>query len=449
MSAKARTEELAPHSIEAEEAVLGAILIRPECMDDIRLRPDEFFVVRHRWIYEAMRAVGPSLDPAVTLPHALEERGRLSEIGGRQYIATLLSRTPSSLNVEGYASIVHNMAVRRQLSHAAGGIARLAHSEETDLSEVLNQSQQLVAAVADTHMIAESVMADEVAGELITQAKEYRNNPATVRGLASHVADIDSYIRGFRSRRLYLLCGRPGMGKSAMLFQIAQGFARGGTPVLIFSLEMDYAQVVHRMACQHAQVDSLGIEDGTLPQHEYNRYIETLVALTEQRIPLYIVDTSGLTISDMQSITRRHVNRYGVDVVFVDTANRVKSETKGSRYEQATEISHRMADWAHDPQMNITLLTAAQLNRSVANQSDPVPTLSDLRDTGAWEEDADGVLAIHRPYYYDPAADRMLAYLYALKMRQGRALFKVKMAYRAAWTGFTRYPDINEELGLL
>ena len=443
-----KIDQLAPHSIEAESAVLGAALMNPDALNEVGfLTPEDFFIVRHAWIFEAMVTIRERKEPIdfMTVVSELEQNSRLAEVGGPAYILSLTNKTPNSLNTEGYGRIVERLATRRRLIDAASQIARAAHSDETDIEKVLDTSQAAMRSVSDRHIktIDKSKAVKDIAALVLAKAKSYKENPVDIRGMRTGLLPLDHTVGGFVAGRLYHIAGRPGMGKSSLLAQIATGLAQSGCGVLMFSLEMSEEDMVWRMACQLARADSRALELGRASETEFKRFEKAIGEVT--KLPIWIDDQAGRSITAMRSIANRYQREHGICAALVDTMNRVGQEA-ADQYLKITKISHAMADWAHDSEYAV--VSAIQLSRSNTQRSDKRPTLADIRDSGAIEEDADFIGGLHREYYYTPDRKDLehLAAFYTLKNRYGPGERDCEMYYDAAWPGFGALEKTKVEL---
>lgn len=448
-----RAEQLAPHSVEAEEAVLGAILINPDALLEVLefLSPEAFFIVRHAWVYEAMLALYRDKQPIdyLTIVNHLEQSGRLAECGGAAWILSLINKTPSALNCEGYGRIVEHMAIRRQLIEAAGQMARAAHSEETDIDTVLENAHHAIIEVVDNRASSlETVESTQtIAYDVRAEVVAAHDNPRELLGVSTGIPELDGVMLGIEPSLLDYIAGRPGMGKSTLLAQLADGLGQAGHNVLFFSLEMRRIPLTRRMICQRAQIPNTAARQGRLTKSELERF-ETEMRKTRG---VFVEDRGGLTVLEMQSIARKYDNKYGLTAVMVDTINRVRAvgnergNDRSDQYHRLTRVSHSLADWAHNE--SYAVIAAAQLSRPPKGVKPRAPTLADLRDSGALEEDADVVIGIHRPFYYDPddESKRFVAELHPLKLREGASDTMARLAWVADWPGFGRLSTYNLE----
>jgi replicative DNA helicase len=449
-----RADQLAPHSIESEEAVLGSILISPDALLEVAsLKPDDFFIVRHAWVYEAMLTLHNRRDPVdyLTVVNELEQARKLTEVGGAAYILSLINKTPSALNVWGYGQVVEKMALRRRLIDAGGQLARLAHSNEADIDVIIEKAEAVVGEVTKKRAATISTIkgASELANEEFLQAIMWDSDPQEIRGYRCGIEPVDRAMGGWEERKYYKVAAPTGVGKSALLCQMFAGFAENGAPGLYFSLEMPANELIRRIICQRAQVDSRKLKEGKLTPQELERYKEQ--AMIVAKFPLWIESRAGLSVRQMQSIARRFEREKGIKAVFVDTINRVGDVSKGSTpYQGMTNASTAVADWAHNS--NFFVIDASQLSRAAATRTDKRPQLSDLRDSGSQEQDADGVFMLYREGYYNPEKlDKAnIAELILRKNRYGEANYTVELFWQPVWPGFARLQKttIDLEAGL-
>lgn len=416
-----RSDQLAPHSVEAEEAVIGSVLVNPEALDEVSwLDPENFFIVRHGWIWEAFQSLKARNEPLdyLTVVNKLEQCGRLDEVGGQAYILGLVNKTPSALNVEGYGRIVERMFVRRDLIAAAEEVARLAHSDETEIDELLRKAGMRVDEVIIRHANKQEVFvsASDAAGELWEEAVRWHADPGKLRGMCCGLYPIDKLARGFRRNKLYYICARPGMGKSALLARIAMGMAKQGFKVMFYALEMSAFEMTARMACQLTGLAWDDVEAGTLSEEDHARYLDGVLQVGQ--LGIVFCEASGLTIDEYWDRTTAWEKEHGpLDMVIVDTINLVQGLGEGGTA-QMTYSSRHAKNWAHDRRHHYALVFAVQLNRSQEGQADKRPALRALRDSGALEEDADAIWGVYRPAYYDDEADPTLMVVEVLKGRQ-------------------------------
>ena len=392
---------LPPHDLDAERGVLGSVLIDQSALDDVLpfLRVDDFWLIRHGWIYEVFLDLHGKLQPIdyLTVSNALRQAGRLEEIGGDAYLIQLADITIHSYNCEAYGRIVEGMAVRRRLIDAAQQVARVAHSADTDINEVIVTAEDAIRVPIDRHAltISSDRNAEDVVVDLQVEACVWRDDPRDVRGLATGLHPFDMATGGFEQGLVYDLAARPGRGKSAIVAMVTRTLAAQGITVALMSLEMSDKAMVRRMAVQMAKVDATLLKAGRLSPQDFDKYMVALDQLGRLKERIRIVSRSGLSVLDMQAKVRQFERDSDVGLVIVDTLNRVRSDGK-SPYERMTLNSHATADWAHNSRY--ALLRILQLSRVNEKSSNTRPSLDALRDSGSLEEDADWIGGLHREY---------------------------------------------------
>jgi len=395
------TDILPPHDIDAERGVLGSVLLDHAALDDVQpfLRADDFYLIRHGWIYEVFLDLRGKRQPIdfLTVSNVLRQSGRIEEVGGEIYLIQLSDITIHSYNCEAYGRIVERMAVRRRLIDAAGQQARFAHDDSLEVEEVIAKSEDAQREVIDRHTLCLSPdrTAEDVVADLQIEACTWRDDPRDVRGLATGLHPFDMATGGFESGLLYYLAARPGRGKSAAVAMVARTLALQDITVAMISLEMSDKAMMRRMAVQMSKVDATLLKEGRLKPQDFDRYMAALDQLAHIKDRIRIVSRSGLSVLDMQSKVRQFERDGDVGLVIIDTLNRVRSDGK-TPYERMTMVSHAVADWAHNS--HFAILAPVQLSRSNERTSNTRPSLEALRDSGALEEDGDWIGGLHREY---------------------------------------------------
>jgi replicative DNA helicase len=405
-----RTDTLAPHSVEAEEAVLGSILINPDALLEVLpfLSPTDFFIVRNDWVYEAIVTLHERRDPLdyLTVTNELELSGRLTEVGGAAYILSLVNKTPSSLNVEGYGRIVERMSLRRRLLDAAGEVARAAHSEETDINEVVNRAEQAIFEVTEQRLQRDLVPVSEVISDYFDHITDLMRRQEVVMGVPTGFVDLDSMLGGMQRSDLLIIAARPGMGKSSMLNSIMLNAARHQQRVALFSLEMSNEQLVQRFISSETRIPSHRLREGTLDERDMAEFVKAAEHISS--MPIYLDDTPALSTQELRSKARRLFLEYGLDLIMVDYLQLMTTPFRSdNRVQEISYISRSLKQLARE--LNVPLVAAAQLSRAVEQRNDKRPMLSDLRESGSIEQDSDVVIFIYRDAYYNketPDGDR-------------------------------------------
>jgi len=391
-------DRLPPHSIEAEEAVLGSLLIDPDAIFEVSnfLKPNAFYRAQNRWIYESILSLSEQRDPVdiVTLIEELRRREQLDEIGGEPTIFDLLNAVPTSINVEAYARLVEAAAIRRQLILAAGSIAKLAYNEAEDINVVLDRSEHTLFSISEQRTTRDLVPVKTIATEYLERMEQLRERGDEFIGIPTGFTDLDRLLSGLNKSDLIIIAARPGMGKTALQNAIAVNAARRyDKRVAMFNLEMSAEQLVQRMIAADTRIDSQRLRRGDLAENEWLIFMEALGRLSEMRI--FIDDTPSITPLQLRTKCRRLYAEHGLDLVMIDYLQLMQAERPSSnRVQEVSEITRELKGLARE--LDVPVVAAAQLSRAVEQ-----PMLSDLRESGSIEQDADVVMFIYRDDYYN------------------------------------------------
>jgi len=400
-------DQLAPHSVEAEEAVLGSILLDKGALYDVVtfLQPGDFFLVKNEWVYAAILALhkrGEHID-YLTVIEELRNAGRLDELGGAAYITYLINNTPTSLYADTYGRIVERAAVRRRLQRAASEIALLAQSENQPVDVALDMASALLANVSQVRQLRDLQTARDLLPSVFDRVEAARETGST--GILTGFADIDRRLGGgLQKGDLVLLAARPGMGKTSwMLCAAMNGMRAQAARPLIFSMEMTAEQLIRRWIAADSGVSTDKMRSGRMTDAEFSAFTTAWAAL--DGLPFVIDDTSGLTPEQFEAKVARAVAEHGVNVVMVDYLGLMNVPGRSeNRTQEISLISRTLKNVAR--RFDVPVLAASQLNRAVESRQDKRPMLADLRDSGSLEQDADAVLFIYRDDYYNEASDR-------------------------------------------
>lgn len=400
------TQALAPHSVEAEEAVLGSVLVNPGWMVELAsiVHPADFFIVRHRWVWEAMATLHERREPIdyLTVTHELELMGRLADIGGAAWLLGLVNKTPSSLNADGYAAIVERHAVRRRLLEAASEVARVAHSE-ADIEEVTARAERAVFGVTGRVVGERAVDNHTLMGDHFDRTADLmrrrKDDPGAVAGVPTGLVDLDRLLGGLKRGSVTIVAGRPGMGKSVLAENIWRHAAAQGVPGLFLSMEMGPDEVASRQIAAHAGLDLERVLDARLSEVEYRRYTQAVGKLAD--LPLASDFEASLSVRLVRAKVQRAVYEYGVGLVVLDYVQLMREPTfkSDNRVNELSYISRELKVIARD--MDVAMVEVAQLSRAVEQRADKRPLLSDLRESGSLEQDADVAMFLYRDLYYD------------------------------------------------
>ncbi len=403
---------LAPHSVEAEEAVLGSILMNPESLHEVRtfLSPEDFFILRHGWIYEGILRLSDR-DDAIdtrTLAEELRAQGRLDDIGGEAYLNYLPTTVPTALHAEVYGHLVERASIRRRLLGAAGDIARLAHDEDRDINEVIDQAESALFTVTEQRLHQELVPMSVALTRYYDRIEALRQSDEPSLGVSSGFADLDALLGGLQKSDLVIVAGRPGMGKTSFMLSLAMNAARkSGARIAMFSMEMSSEQLVQRMIAMETHINAQDLRQGKLNDAQWARFIEAVDSMS--RLNIFFDDSPSLSAMQLRTKCRRLYREYGLDLVIIDylqlmSAGRsVGRDT--NRVQEITYISRALKELARE--LNVPVLSAAQLSRAVEQRQDKRPQLSDLRESGSIEQDADVVIFLYRDDVYNPLSEQV------------------------------------------
>lgn len=397
-----------PHSIEAEEAVLGSILINPDALFDVIafLQADDFYIVRNGWVWEAIVAVHNRNEQIdyLTVVEELRQQGRLEEVGGPAYITYLINHTPASIYSETYGRIVERASLRRRMLNAASTIARIAQEESTDINDVIDRSEAALFAVTERRLRTELVPLRNALDEYYDRVEYLYNHQVESLGVPTGFTDLDKLLGGMQKSDLLIVAGRPGMGKTSWLLSVALNAARAGARVAIFSMEMSKEQLVQRLVSSETGINTHQLRLGKLDEREWALFVNAVGKLGKLRI--YLDDTPALTPLQLRAKCRRLYGEHGLDVIMVDYLQLMNSGTgfSDNRVQEISFISRNLKQIARE--LNVPLLAAAQLSRAVEQRQDKRPQLSDLRESGSIEQDSDVVMFLYREEVYDKNSPR-------------------------------------------
>jgi len=414
-------EKTVPHNVEAEEAVLGALLIDPEALFRVAsfLRPEDFYVQENGWIYQAILALHERREPVdfVTLRNELEARGQLGEVGGAAYIAQLIDAVPTAIHVEAYGRIVEEAAIRRRLIGAAGDIAQLAYREEQEINEVMDRAEQALFSISQRRITRDLAPIQDVIRQYYDRIEylyDHRDEPL---GVPTGFVDLDRLLGGLQRSDLIIVAARPGMGKTSLCLSFARNAARLGKHVAIFSLEMSAEQVVQRLISAETGIDAQRLRLGHLEEDEWPLFVHATGVLSE--LPIFIDDTPSISALQLRTKARRIHAEHGLDLVLVDYLQLMVGDVRvENRVQEVSYISRMLKGLARE--LSVPLVAASQLSRAVEQRTNKRPVLSDLRESGSLEQDADVVMFIYREEMYKPETERQhIADILVSKHRNG------------------------------
>jgi replicative DNA helicase len=423
-AAPAATAAVPPQNLEAEESVLGAMLLSATAVGTVSelLDAGDFYRGRHATIFRAMLGLWAKGEPvdAITLSDELDERGELETVGGRAKIAELAGLVPAASNVEHYARIVKEMATLRGLVQAGLSIARLGQERPGETADLVDRAEQIVFELAQQRVTSDFAHIDSLLKESFERITHLYEAGAEITGVPSGFRELDKLTSGFQPGNLVILAARPSMGKSALgLCAAANLGVRATTPVALFTLEMSKAEVTQRLMCSEAKVESQRLRSGRLAQDDWPRLTAACDKLT--KAPIYVDDTGSITMMELRSKARRLKSREpSLGLVVVDYLQLMTTGASvENRVQEVSQISRQLKVLARD--LDVPILALSQLSRAVEQRHDKRPILSDLRESGSLEQDADLVLFVYRDEYYngEESDQQGLAELHLAKHRNG------------------------------
>ncbi len=432
-----------PHSREAEESVLGAVLLSVEAANEVmdRLGSDDFYVPAHQSIFEAMRRLydaNQAID-AVTLSEDLRRLGELDKVGGVSYLTRLVDVVPVTSNVIHYADIVEDGARRRDLIRAGSTVATIAFDLDDEIHSVMDRAEQTVLGVAEKRASQSLLEVGPLFSHVLEQIETLEAQGSEITGLATGFRDLDKKLAGLQNANLIIIAARPAMGKSALMLNIATNAAAQGRPVALFSLEMSKEELVQRILSAVGRVDSMKLRSGQLGPL-WQRVVDA--ASRMYKAPIFIDDSPVVTITDIRAKCRRLKRKSGLSMVAVDYLQLMQGTARENRQQEIAEISRNLKNLARE--LDVPVVGLSQLNRSLESREDKRPRLSDLRESGSLEQDADVVMFIYRDEYYHPEnqENKGLAEVIVAKHRAG-ATGTVRMTFLPE---FTRFADLGRDV---
>ena len=441
-------ERIPPQNIEAEQSVLGAMLLSREAIDKAGeiLSEGDFYRPDNRIIFSAIMDLHSRNEAVdlVTVTEELRKMGKLDAIGGTTAITALSNAVPTAANVVYHAKIVEEKALRRQLINAATEVVASGYEEEADIAQTIDQAEQKILAVANRKHAGGVVKIKDIVKSAMARIEELYDSKDAYTGLPTGFTDFDKMTSGLQPSDLIIVAARPSMGKSSLVLNIAEHVAlKGGKSVAFFSLEMGKEQLVQRLLCSEAGIDASRLRIGQLQESEWPNLVSAADKLSAAKIMLD--DTPGMTALEMRSKARRWKNENGLDLIIVDYLQLMQGSSKrasDNRQQEMSDISRSLKGLARE--LNVPVIALSQLSRSVEQRTSKRPMLSDLRESGALEQDADIVCFIYRDDYYNPDTEQKnVAELIVAKHRNG-PVGTVQLFFRK---DITRFYDLSKQQG--
>lgn len=413
-----------PHNVEAEKSLLGSLLLDKEAIVKIAdlVSGDDFYQANHGEIFEAIKRLFEKRVPVdlVTLSEELEKTKSLDQVGGASYLATLTNAVPTAAHIVDYANIVSEKSTLRKLISASSSIAELGFDEDKPIADILDQAEQTLFGVSKKLFKQKFSPISSVLTEAFDRIDELHKEKGKVRGIATGFVDLDNLLSGLQTSDLVIIAARPSMGKTTLVLNMAlNAAATQKLPVGFFSLEMSKDQLVDRLISMQANIDSWKLRTGNLSEDDFERLGPAMGVLSE--VPFYIDDTPALNIMEIRAKARRLQMEHGLSMVIVDYLQLIEGKgfsREANRVQEISEISRSLKGLARE--LKVPVLAASQLSRAVESRPDKVPQLSDLRESGSIEQDADVVMFIYRDDYYNPDSEKKnIAQIIVKKHRNG------------------------------
>ncbi|OEF99666.1 replicative DNA helicase [Vulcanibacillus modesticaldus] len=441
-------DRIPPQNIESEQAVLGAILLERDALITVMeiLSPDDFYRTAHQKIYRAMLDVFETGEPVdlVTITAELQGKKLLEEVGGVSYLTDLANAVPTAANVEYYARIIEEKAIQRRLIKVATEIASTGYSGVEDVSDLIGDAERKILELSQRKIDNGFINIKEVLMETVDQIEYLHHHRGEITGIPSGFTDLDRMTSGFQKSDLIIIAARPSVGKTAFSLNVAQNVAcRSKHPVAIFSLEMSARQLVQRMIAAEGNIDSHKLRTGMLEESDWNKLTMAMSTLSEA--PIYIDDTPGITIYDIRARARRLKAEKGLGLILIDYLQLIHGRGKSdNRQQEISEISRQLKGIARE--LDVPVIALSQLSRAVEQRQDKRPMLSDIRESGSIEQDADVVAFLYRDDYYNPETEKQnIIEIIIAKQRNG-PVGKVELVFLKNFNKFVNYAKDQNQL---
>ena len=440
-----------PQNIDAEKSLLDALMLSDSVLPDVLtiIKPQDFYDQAHQTIFEAIVNLYDQHRPIdlLTVTNELKSTKKLKEIGGATYLTELTNFVPTASHAKAYAGIIEKASVRRRLINAGSKIAKRAFEEDTDVDVLIGEAEKELFEVSDKIVKSDYVPMEELLSDAFDRIENLRKNKGALRGLKTGFHDLDKKTAGFQKGDLVIVGARPAMGKTTFAQNLAYNIASiNKKGVLFFSMEMSAQEIIDRIISDVSGVNNWNIRTGNLTDEEFSRIGDALGEMDE--LPIYIDDTSSMNVLELRNKARRAMHDHDIGVVIVDYLQLIAGTNRylGNRVQEVTEISRGLKILARE--LNIPVIALAQLSRSVTGRDDPRPVLSDLRESGSIEQDADLVMFLHRPDYYhqndDNYEETHITELLIAKHRHG-AVGKVELYFHPELLRFMSLDKTREE----
>ena len=428
-----------PHDVEAEQAVLGSMLTDKDAVISAIevLKEDDFYRTDNKSIYEAILNLYNRAEPIdiITVKAELESLGKFEQVGGLEYLASLPDKVPTTANAMKYIKIVEEKSTLRNLIKTANEIIELGYDPTEDVSDIMEGAEKKIFNIMQNNDKKSYSPIKDILVDSFTQLEELYNRKQHITGVPSGFTELDYKTAGFHGSDLVLIAARPAMGKSAFALNIATNAAvRGNVPVVIFSLEMSKEQMVNRILCSEAMVDSNKVRTGKLEEDDWTKLAGSIGPLSDAEI--YIDDTPGISVMEIRAKCRKLKLEKNIGMVVIDYLQLVQGSNKrnGSREQEISEISRSLKILAKE--LNVPVIALSQLSRAVEQRPDHRPMLSDLRESGAIEQDADIVMFLYRDDYYNKDSEKKDIAEVIIAKHRGGSLGTIELLWLGSYTKF-------------
>ncbi|MDF2986468.1 MAG: replicative helicase [Eubacterium sp.] len=436
-----------PQSVEAEQSVIGSMLIDKEVIPVVMevLKPEDFYRPDHKEIYDVIIELFDKAQPIdlITVSERLKLHGKLELVGGLEYLTNIATEVPTTANVKHYAKIVEEKALLRKLIKASSDIVDLGFNASEEVSFILDKAEQNIFDILQKRSSQGFVPIKDVLVETFNKLEELYNNKGQITGIPTGFVDLDFKTSGLHNSDLVLIAARPAMGKTAFALNLAQNAAiHSSVPVALFSLEMSKEQLVNRMLCSEAMVDSNRMKTGQLEDNDWQKVARALGPLSEA--PIFIDDTPGISITEIRAKCRRLKLEHNLGLVVIDYLQLMQGSKSKSenRQQEISEISRSLKILAKE--INVPVICLSQLSRAAETRTDHRPILSDLRESGAIEQDADIVMFLYRDDYYNPDTEKKnIAEVILAKHRSG-STGTVELVWLGQYTKFANLEKFRQ-----
>jgi len=437
-----------PQNLDAESSVLGGILLENEAVNQVLelLRPEDFYRESHRKVFRAIVELSDRSDPVdlITLSDFLKSRGELEAVGGTAYLASLADFVPTAANISHYARIVREKSILRSLISTATEIATRGYEEQGNVEEFLDSAEKVIFDISEKKIKASFVAVGDMIKDTLKTVEKLYERKEMVTGVPTGYNDLDKLTAGLQPAELIIVAGRPGMGKTAFALNIAANAAFTGAGVAVFSLEMAKEQLVLRMLCSEARVDSSKVRSGYLGERDFPQLAKAAGRLHEA--PIYIDDTPAISVLELRAKARRLVRDRSkkIGLIIVDYLQLMRGMgTASNREQEISEISRSLKALAKE--LSVPVIALSQLNRRVEDRSDRRPMMSDLRESGAIEQDSDVIMFIYRDEVYNKSDEskKGLAEIIVAKQRNG-PIDTVTLTFLNLYTRFENYTERDD-----